>query len=339
MMLAGGVVALGLAMTAIFLARPNDRLVQWLVGILAAGTIAQAFIAIEFWFESQMQWKFTTIGKTSAFLFLSIVKIGLLLSKAPLVAFAWASLAETVLGSVGLLIVYQLRGYSIKAWCFNKFVAGSLLRDSWPLIFSALLTMVYLRIDQVMLGNMVGSKELGNYSVAVKISEVWSFIPVVICSSVFPAIMKSEAVSEELFYAHLQRLYNFMAFLAYGVALPVALFSKEVIEIMLSSAYTDAGSLLAILVWTGLFTSLGAARNVFIIAKNWTRVNLVSMALGCVLNVILNLTLIPNYGALGAVIATFISYWFAVHGTCLFLKPLRKNGWMITKAMFYPKFW
>jgi O-antigen/teichoic acid export membrane protein len=339
MMLAGGVVALGLAMTAIFLARPNDRLVQWLVGILAAGTIAQAFIAIEFWFESQMQWKFTTIGKTSAFLFLSIVKIGLLLSKAPLVAFAWASLAETVLGSVGLLIVYQLRGYSIKAWCFNKFVAGSLLRDSWPLIFSALLTMVYLRIDQVMLGNMVGSKELGNYSVAVKISEVWSFIPVVICSSVFPAIMKSEAVSEELFYAHLQRLYNFMAFLAYGVALPVALFSKEVIEIMFSSAYTDAGSLLAILVWTGLFTSLGAARNVFIIAKNWTRVNLVSMALGCVLNVILNLTLIPNYGALGAVIATFISYWFAVHGTCLFLKPLRKNGWMITKAMFYPKFW
>jgi O-antigen/teichoic acid export membrane protein len=151
--------------------------------------------------------------------------------------------------------------------------------------------------------------------------------------------MKSEAVSEELFYAHLQRLYNFMAFLAYGVALPVALFSKEVIEIMFSSAYTDAGSLLAILVWTGLFTSLGAARNVFIIAKNWTRVNLVSMALGCVLNVILNLTLIPNYGALGAVIATFISYWFAVHGTCLFLKPLRKNGWMITKAMFYPKFW
>ena len=69
---------------------------------MAAGTIVQAFIAIEFWFESQMQWKFTVYAKTSAFLLLSIVKIGLILLKAPLIAFAWAGLADTALGSVGL---------------------------------------------------------------------------------------------------------------------------------------------------------------------------------------------------------------------------------------------
>jgi hypothetical protein len=41
----------------------------------------------------------------------------------------------------------------------------------------------------------------------------------------------------------------------------------------------------------------------------------------------------------GAVIATFISYWFAVHGTCFLFKPLRRTGWMLTKAMIYPKIW
>jgi len=339
LMIGGGILAYVIAMTSIFWARPEDRLVQWLVGIMAAGTIVQAFIAIEFWFESQMQWKFTVFAKTSAFLVLSIVKIGLILMKAPVIAFAWAGLADTALGSAGLLIVYWKKGFAIKAWRFSRTMAGALLKDSWPLFFSTLLTMIYLRIDQVMLGNMTGSEELGNYSVAVRISEAWYFIPMVISSSVFPAIVEVETVSEELFYEHMQKLYNLMAFLAYVVAVPVAFFSKEIILVLFSSAYAEAGPLLAILVWTGVFTSLGAARNVLIVAKNWTRVNLVSIALGCSVNILLNYVLIPDYGAMGAVIATFISYWFAVHGTCFLLKPLRKTGWMITKAMIYPKFW
>ena len=107
LMIVAGVCAFLLAVAAIFLARPESPLVQWLVAILAFGCIVQAFMAIEFWFESQMQWKFTVYAKTSAFLLLSLVKVGLLLLQAPLIAFAWAGLAETVLGSLGLLVVYR----------------------------------------------------------------------------------------------------------------------------------------------------------------------------------------------------------------------------------------
>jgi len=339
LMLAGGGVAFILALAAIFLARPDDRLVHWLVAILAAGIVAQAFIAIEFWFESQMQWKFTVYAKTSAFLLLSLVKIGLILLDAPLVTIAWAGLAETILGSAGLLFVYRFKGFSVKAWCFSRNMATSLLSDSWPLILSALLTMVYLRIDQVMLGSMIGSAELGNYSVAVQLSEVWYFVPLVISSSVFPAFVEVERDNEELFFAHLQRLYGMMALYSYLVAIPITLFSREIVQLLFSSAYADAAPLAAVLVWAGVFTSLGAARNVLIIAKNWTRVNLVSIALGGILNILLNLVLIPRYGAMGAVGATFVSYWFAVHGSCFLFKPLRKTGWMMTRAMFYPKVW
>jgi O-antigen/teichoic acid export membrane protein len=339
LMIAGGVLAFSLAMAAIFLVRPDDRLVQWLVGIMIAGTLVQAFIAIEFWFESQMQWKFTVYAKTSAFLFLSLVKVGLILAGAPLIAFAWAVLTEAVLGSAGLLLVYRLKGYSLKAWRFKQETARTLLRDSWPLLFSAILVMVYLRIDQIMLGSMAGSEALGIYSVAVRISEAWYFIPMVICSSVFPAVVEADKISEELFYSHLQKLYSLMALLSYCVAIPVAFLATDIIDVLFTSAYAEAAPLLVILVWTGLFTSLGAARNVFVVAKNRTRVNLISIALGCAANISLNLVLIPRYGAMGAVIATFISYWFAVHGTCFLFKPLRKTGWMITRAMFYPKFW
>jgi O-antigen/teichoic acid export membrane protein len=339
LMLGGGTLAYVLAMAAIFLAKPEDRLVQWLVGIMAAGAIFQAFIAIEYWFESQMQWKFTVYAKTSAFLLLSIVKIGLILMKAPVTAFAWAALADTVLGSMGLLIVYWKKGHTIKVWRFSRTTAKSLLKDCWPLFFSTLLTMIYLRIDQVMLGNMAGSRELGNYSVAVRISEAWYFIPVVITSSVFPAFVEVETASEELFNAHMQKLYSIMAILTYVVALPVTFFAKEIIQLLFTSTYASAGPLLAILIWTGLFTSLGAARNVLVVAKNWTRVDLLSIGMGCALNIILNYVLIPKYGAMGAVFATLVSYWFAIHGTCFVFKPLRATGRMMTKAIFFPRIW
>lgn len=339
LMLSSGAIFYLLTMATIMISSPGDCLTHWLVGILGAGMIIQAFIAIEFWFESQMQWKYTVYAKTSAFMLINLVKVGLILLKAPLIAFAWVGLAETAIGSIGLLVIYRLRGFSIKTWVYSKPVAKTLLRDSLPLVFATMMTMIYLRIDQIMIGNMIGSEQLGVYSVAVRISEAWYFIPMVICSSVFPAIVKTEAHSEELFYMQMQKLYNLMAFLAYGVALPVAFFAEDIIRILFSSAYADAAPLLAILIWAGVFTSLGAARNVFIISKNWTRVNLLSIALGAALNVLLNFLLIPRYGTMGAVAATFISYWFAVHGTCLLLPPLRKTGGMITRALLLPKFW
>ncbi|MBI5446638.1 MAG: flippase [Deltaproteobacteria bacterium] len=339
LMLAGGILAFGVVLASVFWTRPEETTVHWLVGILGAGVVLQAFIAIEFWFESQMEWKFTALGKVWAFALANLAKVALILAKAPLVAFAWCGLAEAAIGAVGLLIVFRSRGHSVARWRFNPGTGRSLLADSWPFLFSAVLMTIYLRIDQVMLGSMVPSAELGNYSVAVRIAEAWYFIPGAICSSVFPAVMKAEGESEEFFYAHLQRLYGLMVLLAYAVALPVAFFSRQVIRTLFSDAYSDAGPLLAILVWTGVFTSLGVARNVFIVAKKWARLNLLSVGLGCLLNVLLNLALIPRYGARGAVIATFISYWFATHGTCLFFKPLRRTGWMMTKAMLCPKFW
>ncbi len=57
--------------------------------------------------------------------------------------------------------------------------------------------MIYLRIDQVMLGEMAGSEEVGVYAAAVRIAEAWYFIPVAVCSSVFPGIVKAGAVSSE----------------------------------------------------------------------------------------------------------------------------------------------
>lgn len=337
--LIGGFVTFLLTMGTIFLFRPGDGLTHWLVGILSVSMVFQAFDIIDFWYQSQVQSKYTVLAKNTAFLISSLIKIVLIISKAPLIAFAWMGLFEVASGSAGLVLAYKSKGGHLRAWRGSLEKAKGLLKDSWPLIFSNVVIMVYMRIDQVMLGEMTGNAEVGIYSAAVRIAEVWYFIPTTVVSSVFPSIVEAKAISEELFYERLQKLYNMMALMAYLVALPVTLLSGWLIETLFGQAFAKAGPMLALFIWAGLFTNLGVARSSFLTTMNWTKVHFMTVFIGCLINVTLNYMLIPRYGGMGAVIASCVAYWFAAHGACFLYKPLYKTGYMLTRAIFYPKVW
>ena len=325
-------------LAAIRLLRPADSLTFWLVGIIAGGMIFNAFDTIDFWFQSQVQSKYSVVAKSSAFLLISAVKVALILTKAPLIAFAGAGFAEIVIGSLGMVMTYRVSGLHIRCWRSNLPVAKRLLKDSWPLIFSSVAIMIYMRIDQVMIGEMVGSREVGIYSVAVQLVEVWYFIPGIIVSSVFPSIVEAKEMGESVFYERLQRLYNFMAFMAYAIAIPVTIFSRWAIDTLYGSAYIKAGPMLAVLIWSLMFTNLGVARSTFLTTMNWTKIHFLTVAFGALINVLLNYVLIPKYGGMGAVIASCVAYWFSSHGACFVYKPLHRTGLMLTKAIIYPKF-
>ncbi len=334
-----GSIVFGVTLGGIFIIRPADTLTHWLVGIIAAGSVFQAFDAINFWFQSQVSSKYTVFATNAAFLLVAAVKIVLILRNAPLVAFAWAALAEIAIGAAGLVIAYRVNGHRLKNWHASLTMAGTLLKDSWPLIFSGIVGMIYLRIDQVMLGQMKGSAEVGIYSAAVRLAEVWYFIPMAIYSSVLPGIVEARAISEELFYSHLQKLYNLMAMIAYLIAVPVTFLAGWVVVVLFGASYAKAGPMLAVLIWAGLFVNLGVARSAFLNTMNWTKVHFITVFLGSIVNVGLNLLLIPVYGGMGAVIASCAAYWFATHGACFVYRPLHKTGYMLTKAMIYPRIW
>ncbi|NTW15886.1 MAG: flippase [Syntrophaceae bacterium] len=339
LMLSAGVMIFGLILGGIFIIRPHDTLTHCLVGIIAAGTPFLATGAIDFWFQSQVQSKYSIYAKTIVFLIFSAARVSLILMKAPLTAFAWLVLAEISFKSLGILLVYQMRGNEIKNLHLNIKMAANLLRDSWPLIFSTIIYLIHLRIDQIMIGEMVGNDELGMYAAAVRLAEGWWFIPIAICASVFPDIVKAGANSEELYYDRLQKLYNLLVLIAYLIAITIYFGSSSIIKLLFGAAYLKAGPVLAVLIWSGVFTSLGAARVIYLTSRNWGKLELISSLFGCILNVCLNIYLIPHYGAMGSAIATCISSWFAIHVTCFIFRPLRKTGIMLTKAIFYPKIW
>lgn len=337
--LAAGLCSYGAAFGVIMLLRPGEPLTRLLVAIAGVMLLTQALDTIDLWFQSQVQSKYVVWAKNGAFLVSAVAKVFLILADAPLVAFALANLAEFVLGALGLVIVYRMKGRSLTHWRFSMREARRLAGESAPMVLSGIIFMVYLRVDQVMLGQMAGDREVGIYAAAVRVAEIWYFIPTSIVSSVFPDIVRSREVSEEIFYGKLQRLYNLLAFLGYAVALPTTFIAPWVIHLLFGLEYAAAGPMLAVLVWAGLFANLGVARNAFLLATNQPRVLLFAVLVGAVSNVLINLLLIPRYGGMGAAAASCVSYWFAAHGACYLYRPLFATAGMISRAILKPRFW
>ena len=303
----GGFSAFCLSLLAINYARPDDELAKVIVVLLSLLMVFKATDVVRYWFESQVQSKYVVWMENGTFLVFAAIKIGLIIAEAPLMAFIWALFAESLLVSTGLIIVYALQGGQLRAWRARINRAKNLIKDSWPLILSGLAIMVYMRIDQIMLGQMLGDESVGIYSAAVKISEVWYFIPMTIVASVFPSIIEVKKQGEARYYQRLQKLSGLMLLLALAGAIPMTFLSDWIIGLLFGNAYQLAGSVLAIHIWSGLFVFLGLASGKWFIIEGLQKYYFYRTISGAFVNVGLNLFMIPKFGIIGAAWATVVA--------------------------------
>ena len=108
------------------------------------------------------------------------------------------------------IFIYKKFKYKILSWKFNKKLALQILKDSWPLLFVGAFTLIYSRIDQVMVKQFIDQTAVGLYGAAVTIAEIWYFIPAIIISSLFPAIVNSKKINENVYK---KRLYDLLLLL------------------------------------------------------------------------------------------------------------------------------
>jgi len=323
----------------VFILRPDDRLAHMLVGVMGWLLIFGAFDTIDLWFQSKVRSKYVVYAKSIGFLVASGFRIAFILLDLPVVAFAVANAVEFGLGAAALLVMYRANGQHISQWKTRMAVVGQMFRESWPLLLSGVIFMVYLRIDQVLLGQLADSHEVGVYAAAVRVAELWFFVPTAIVSSVFPTIVRTRESDENEFYSRLQKLYNLLAFIGYAIAIPGTLLAGVIIKVLFGAPYAAAAPMLILLLWSNIFAILAVARNAYLLTMNWSWVLALMVLAGAVANVLLNIVLIPKYGGVGAAFASLISYWIAAHGACYLYKPLRRTANMLTRALLYPKFW
>ena len=311
----------------------QDEQTNLLMFAIASATVFQSFNVIDFYFQANVLSRYAVFANVIGLLLSSIVKIALILNNAPLVYFGYAILFDSVVLSAGFLYFYLHKGFFINDWLFDKQLARLLLKDSWPLILSGVFLMVQARLDQVMLKEMISSAEVGQYSVALRLVEVFGFVPMLLKNSLFPAIQSAKNVSTELYQNRLLNFYrlNFLLFLV--TAVPIFLFAEKIIVLLFGVEYKDAGILLTLMSFRLFFANMGVARGAYIMSENLMKFSLITMMLGTVTNGVLNYIWIAEYGAKGAILATLVSFSITIFFVDMFYSKTRGNVLLQFKGM------
>ncbi|MEY8211133.1 MAG: flippase [Gammaproteobacteria bacterium] len=292
----------------------NDSHTNLLVFIIASATIFQSFNVIDFYYQSKVLSKYVALTNTVVLALSSVVKIVFLLNEAPLLAFALMTVFDGLVLAMGLVCVYmKTSGFKLSSWVFNWVKAKSLLGDSWPLILSSLVISIYMKIDQVMIKEMLDAELVGQYAAAARVSELWYFIPVVIANSIFPGIINAKKKGDNLYYQRMQSLYDLMAWLAILIMVPILFFSDEIVWLLFGYAYNQSGAVLSIHILAMVFIFLGVPSSKWGVVENMQKHAFYRSLAGLVLNLALNYFLIPMYSTQGAALATLISYSFAAY--------------------------
>jgi O-antigen/teichoic acid export membrane protein len=303
-----------------------------LIALCSSAALFKSFNIIDSYFQSQVASKYVVHVQNVCLLLTTGVKIALIYNHAPVLYFAGALVFDSAILAIGLLFIYKRKQVNLHTWTFNWARAKSLIQQSWPLILTAVMISIYMKIDQVMLKS-AGSKIVGIYSAAARISESWYFIPVAIVTSVFPAIIHARKTDIERYHKRLQNLYDLLVGISLPVAILVSIFANQIIHLLYGNPYQGAGILLSIHIWSGIFVFLGSASSQFLLAEGYTLISFSRTAFGALVNVLLNLWLIPIYGALGASIATLIAYASATF-FILAIPHTRAQGVSMLKSLF-----
>jgi len=315
----------------------SDQYTNILVLIVSGATIFQAFNVIDFYFQAKVLGKYSALATIISLFISSIVRIILILQKAPLIAFAWMIVFDSVTLALGYLYFY-LKSTAINRqhfrFKFNKSTAISLLKNSWPLILSSIAVMIQARIDQVMIKEMLGNEEVGYYSAALKLIEVFGFIPVVINSSLFPALVNGKKISEDVYNMRFLNYYRLSFLLFLVTAIPIFLFSEKIVILLFGQEYWQSAALLPLMATRLFFTNSGVARSAYLTIENLFKFSMVTTIFGAVANLIFNYLLIPLYGSKGAIISAIFSFFITIFVIDFFYIKTRKNVKLQFLGMF-----
>ena len=195
---------------------------------------------------------------------------------------------------------------------------------------------VYMKIDQVMIKEMISTEAVGLYSAAIRLTEIWYVIPMVIASSIFPGLINAKKESEILYYKRLQKFYDLMAFLSLAIVLPIFFFADPIVNLLYGDQYSQAGNVLMISVFSGVFVFFGIASGRWFIIEN-LQIYLFYRALAGVFTAVMfNFLLIPKYGINGAAFATLFSQFFSFYLFNIFNRITRNTFYSI--GSFFNRF-
>lgn len=315
----------------------DDQEIRLYIWIIASGIFSQVFFVVDYSFQSQIKAKYSSIAKSVALGFSSLFKIFLIYMEVELLILVLAFALDFILIAIFLLITYRLKkqpNFFIK---FSKGYVKPLLFSAWPMVLSALAIVLYMRVDQIMIKNILGAYDLGLYSAATRIYEGWIMVFSIISASLLPLIVKLKAGSSEQYEKRLSQLFTFMFWGALIGAVFSTLFSYEIIYLVFGIEFIEAKNVFVIVMWSASFAAMGSLSVRYLIVEGMEKKIAFRTFVALIVNIALNIVLIPLYGIEGAAIATLIAIIVGNYLINYFDKDLRGLVVISNRGIFFGK--
>ena len=226
----------------------------------------------------------------------SILKIVLLLVKAPLIFFVVSLVIDALFGAQGYVSSYSHKIGKIKEWKFNFDVAKYLIPEAFPLLLSGAAAYIFLRIDQVMIGNMLDKESVGYFSVASKFVEILIFIPSILISTITPLLIRLKKSDTVLYYQRAQMFLNITVWLSVCMSVAFCFLSPIIIKWTFGSQYLAAIPILQILSFKVIPVSLNVISGQILIIDGKQDLFVLRSLSGCICCVLFNYIFIPKFG-------------------------------------------
>ena len=231
-------------------------------------------------------------------LFLAVFKIG-----------EFGYVLSVVVGdfTVTLLIFFVAKLYrDISPKSFSHDTMRQMLKFSIPYIPTTMMWLITSVSDRYIVRVFCGVGETGLYAASYKIPTLLTLACTVFIEAwQFSAVKDADDGEREHFFGTVYRAYLGFIFIASGVLI---VGSKIFTDILLADSYLDSWRFVPMLVLATVFSSLVSFMGSVYFVEKKSVLSMLTALMGAVINVILNFILIPDHGAMGAAVATFISY-------------------------------
>lgn len=303
--------------------------------IVTVSAFFTPFLVIDYYFQSQISAKYSAICKSFTLLLVSVIKLYLIIIEADLFWFMITVLIEHTILAVMLLVTFFIKSEKLSFYkSFSSTQAGQMLKSAWPMLLASVAVLIYMRIDQVMIRNMLSLHDVGIYSVAVKLYEAWIMLPFIITMSLLPAIAKLKQGDEKHYHKRLTQLFRLIFWLGL-VALVFSFFFNELIIVFaFGEEYRSSSTVMNIIMCAAIFVSIGSISARYFSVEKMEKKIALRTIFAAIVNVVLNLILIPEYGIKGAAFATLVCTFVANYLLDWFDKDLKQLLEMKHRAIF-----
>ncbi|WMN61205.1 flippase [Pseudoalteromonas xiamenensis] len=269
------------------------------------------FNLIEFIYLSKGLTKQCSIIRVTAKLLSRTMLLFAVMNDSPLFILVLLTGVEYIFSALGYCYLYFSSNLPTKNRVNTDVVrtAKRLFHQSKWLALSSIASILYLKIDQLMIGSILGNEEVGYYSAALKFSEIWFIFPVVIANVFMTKFVYLFHSSNSTYWRFQQKLFKIAFSICCVLIISIYFTADLVVKNLYGTGYTDSVNVLKIHIFAVIFVFFRAFVSKWLILSKNYNLSLYSHLFGAGINIILNCILIPSYGISGAAIASVFAYF------------------------------